>query len=61
MSDLELREIVETGDIKWQGDRHLWIFKVFPNRNDNMVCAAAVEEEVLVIKTVMTNWEDLKR
>jgi len=28
----------------------------FPDRHDNLVCAAAVEEDRLVIKTIMVGW-----
>ena len=31
--------------------------KVCPGRSDNLICAAVVIESVVVIKTVMINWE----
>lgn len=49
-------DLVETGQIEDIDAPHLFIHKSFPGRHDNLVCAAAVEEELLVIKTVMVNW-----
>jgi uncharacterized protein YuzE len=48
-----LSALIETGEIKRTEGEHLFIFKYFPSRRDNLVCAAAVEEESLVIKTVL--------
>ncbi|MBF0153288.1 MAG: DUF4258 domain-containing protein [Magnetococcales bacterium] len=54
----ELKSLLETGSIKNKDGRHLWIVKSFDDRNDNRVCAACVEDSALVIKTVMTHWEE---
>jgi hypothetical protein len=51
-----LSDLIETGDLKRIDDQHLFVHKHFAARHDNLVCAAAVEEEFLVIKTVMVNW-----
>ncbi len=51
-----LADLVETGRLRRIDQEHLFIFKRFAGRHDNLVCAAAVEEESLVIKTVMVNW-----
>lgn len=56
IDDAMLAELVETGDLKRMEGEHLFIFKHFPGRHDNLVCAAAVEEDHLVIKTIMVGW-----
>ena len=30
----------------------------FPERGDNLVCAAVVEERALIIKTIMIEWHE---
>ena len=55
---MEVQTLVEAGEIKWKGDHHLWIFHPLPDRKDNLVCATAVEENVLVVKTLMSHWEE---
>jgi hypothetical protein len=52
-STLELLDLIETGEIKYKDDTHLWIYKQFKSRDDNLLCAAAVIDGALVIKTVM--------
>jgi Domain of unknown function (DUF4258) len=56
LDDAVLLDLVETGSLKHVGGQHLFIFKPLPGRHDNLVCAAAVNESALVIKTVMINW-----
>jgi len=36
---------------------NLWVFKHIVGRDDNLICAAVVEETAVVVKTVMINWE----
>lgn len=52
-----LARVIEEGDIKRRNDIHIWVFKHFNERTDNLICAAAVEQDAIVIKTVMINWE----
>ena len=52
-----LAELIESGGIKRKSEAHLWIYYALEGRGDNLVCAAAVEQAALVIKTVMINWE----
>jgi hypothetical protein len=52
-------DLVETGTVKHKDDKHLWIFKNYTDRTDNKLCAAVVIEEALVIKTLMTNWQEV--
>ncbi len=56
INDAMLEVLLETGNLKRMGGEYLFIFKHFPDRHDNLVCAAAVEEDYLVIKTVMVGW-----
>lgn len=52
-----LADLIESGDVKYKDEQHLWIYKSYPARQDNMICAAAIERNNLIIKTVMINWE----
>lgn len=56
VDDALLFELVESGDIMPMDTGHMFIYRHFAGRRDNLVCAAAVEEGSLVIKTVMINW-----
>ena len=56
VDDLTLLDVVETGRLKKVDERRLFVFKRIAGRRDNLVCAVAVEETQLVIKTVMVNW-----
>lgn len=44
-------------EVKYKNDVHLWVFMHVEGRNENFVCIEVVIESVLVIKTVMINWE----
>jgi hypothetical protein len=56
VDDSALLEVIETGDLTRADQNHLFLFKRLDGRRDNLICAAAVEESHLVIKTVMVNW-----
>jgi len=56
VDDALLLELVESGDIMPIDAGHRFIYRHFAGRGDNLVCAAAVEDDSLVIKTVMVNW-----
>ena len=49
--------IIESGTVRHQDATHLWIFRHQPERDDNLLCVAAVIENVLVVKNVMHHWE----
>lgn len=57
VSDATLQQVIEEGDIRYKNDTQLWVFKHIEGREDNLICAAIVLEGVVVIKTVMINWE----
>ena len=52
-------DLVESGEVRYKDETHLWIFKAFQDRDDNLLCVAVVLEPVLVVKTVMHHfvWE----
>jgi hypothetical protein len=54
-----LRDLVDTGEIRYKDETHIWIAKYYPERNDNLLCVAAVLEAGLIVKTVMHRftWE----
>ena len=51
-----LLDVIETGQVQHVDRQRIFLFKRIAERRDNLVCAAAVEEKHLVIKTVMVNW-----
>jgi len=54
-----LLDIIETGELRSKTAQQIWIAKHLTDRNDNLLCIAAVIEEALVVKTVMHHftWE----
>ena len=54
--DLPL-DVVETGVDRDAGAGHHWLYKHYLDRNDNLLCVAAVVDNVFVVKTVMHHWE----
>ncbi|MCK2046334.1 DUF4258 domain-containing protein [Chromohalobacter salexigens] len=60
MTEVLLSELLETGQMRYKDDTRLWIAKAMEGRNDNLVCAAVVLEDRLVVKTVMHHfqWEE---
>jgi hypothetical protein len=57
VDDKALQHLIEHGTIKRKDQRRMWIYMKFDDRNDNLVCAAAVEEDAVIVKTIMINWE----
>ncbi len=57
-----LLEIIETGEIRHQDERRVWIAKQVSGRSDNLLCVAAARDGTLVVKTVMHHfaWETEK-
>ena len=53
MSEALLRDIIETGDVRYKDEKRIWIAKHYGDRADNLLCVAAVLETALVTKTVM--------
>jgi hypothetical protein len=56
MSEQVILDIIDNGEQKEAHPGHYWFFKHHPERDDNLLCIAAVVDNVLVIKTVMHHW-----
>lgn len=48
-----LFDLIETGELKFKDANHAWIAKFYEDRNDNLICAAVVIEQTVIVKTVM--------
>jgi len=57
IDDALLLELIKTGTAKYKDAARLWLFKAIAERNDNLLCVAAVLESKLVIKTVMHHFD----
>ncbi len=59
VSEALLRDLIETGEVRYKDETRIWIAKQYGDRVDNLICVAAVLETALVIKTVMHHfsWE----
>ena len=59
IDDDVLVDLLETGELRFKDDVRLWVAKEMPGREDNLICAAVVLEDRLVVKTVMHHfrWE----
>jgi hypothetical protein len=57
--DAMLLEVIDCGETRYRDDTHLWAFKDFPERNDNLLCAVVVLEDAVVVKTVMHHFSIL--
>jgi hypothetical protein len=59
VSEAMLLEVIDEGETRYADETHLWAFKAFPVRNDNLLCAVLVLESVVIVKTVMHHFEVL--
>lgn len=57
IDDALLLDLIETGTAKHKDETHLWLFKHYEGRADNLLCVAAAIQGALVIKTVMYHWQ----
>lgn len=57
VSEAEIMVIMETGTIREKDPRHVWIYREFATRPDNLLCVAALLDDVIIVKTIMTHWE----
>ena len=53
VSDTILMEVIDQGETRYRDSTHLWAYKSFPERNDNLLCALVVLEAAVIVKTVM--------
>jgi len=59
ISETMLLEVIDSGDTRYKDATHLWAFKDFPERHDNLLCAVLVLENCVVVKTVMHHFSVL--
>lgn len=52
-----LLDIIDSGVDKSAGGRHHWVYKRVPDRDDNLLCVAALIDTAFVVKTIMHHWE----
>jgi hypothetical protein len=54
-----LVDVIDNGETRYRDATHLWAFKEFPERHDNLLCAVLVLEDAVVVKTVMHHFSVL--
>ena len=59
ISETLLLDVIDSGETRYRDATHLWIFKDFSERSDNLRCAVLVLEDQLIVKTVMHHFEVL--
>ena len=59
ISEAMLLEVIDFGDTRYKDATHLWTFKEFPERHDNLLCAVLVLEHQVIVKTVMHHFSVL--
>ncbi|MGE1070922.1 DUF4258 domain-containing protein, partial [Pantoea agglomerans] len=52
-----LLRMLDEGGLRYQDATHLWAWLDVPERADNLLCAAVVLDDALIVKTVMHHWE----
>jgi len=57
ISEADLLELLERGDLRYKDEIRLWVAKPFEGRSDNLICAAVILEDQLVVKTVMHHFD----
>jgi len=53
----EVKQLIEKGEIQYKDNKHGWVYFAFTHRNDNLICAAIINEQAIIIKTIMINWQ----
>lgn len=59
ITEASLMDVIDTGETRFKDETHLWVFKDFPERADNLLCAVLILEDRLVVKTVMHHFSVL--
>jgi hypothetical protein len=53
-----LLDLIDSGETRYKDATRLWIYKEYADRDDNLLCVAAVLlEDTLVVKTAMHRFE----
>jgi hypothetical protein len=54
----QVKMLVESGTYLDKGEGNGWIFHRFEERGDNLVCAAVVTGQAIIVKTIMIHWTE---
>jgi len=54
----EIKILIESGEYRKNKDSHGWIYFEFPERDDNLVCAAVIDADAIIVKTIMVRWKE---
>jgi hypothetical protein len=54
-----LLDVIDNGETRYRDETHLWAFKEFPTRHDNLLCAVLILEDAVIVKTVMHHFSVL--
>jgi hypothetical protein len=54
----EVKHLIEEGTYRAKSATNGWIFGHFDDRADNLLCAAVVTKQAIIIKTIMVNWTE---
>lgn len=57
ITDELLLDLIDSGEVKYKDEVRLWIAKHYAELSDNLLCAAVVLENVVVVKTVMHHFD----
>lgn len=52
-----LLRLLDEGGVRYRDATHLWAWLDVPERSDNLLCAAVVLEDAVIVKTLMHHWE----
>lgn len=58
IDDVRLLDLIDSGETRYKDATRLWLYKAYPDRDDNHLCVAALLlEDKLVVKTVMHHFQ----
>jgi hypothetical protein len=52
-----LLRVIDEGSLRYSDAVRVWAWLDVPGRDDNLICAALVLDDAVVVKTVMHRWE----
>lgn len=57
VTDELLLRILKQGDMRYRDASHLCVWLTVSGRDDNLLCAVLILDDVLIVKTVLHRWE----
>jgi hypothetical protein len=54
----QAKTLIEQGTYLDKGEGHGWIYHRFEERGDNLVCAAVITGQAIIVKTIMFRWTE---